>query len=134
MAEPYLDEDAIVDLAQSQQLEDLAALGVHVIDTPDAHHKGQLGLWLYIEASLCLCIPLQPDQVLLLQVVPLDTKKKPCPVTIVGAYPRQASHQVSNHSTCSGFVLTCKKINDNVKIKIAACSQKKAASRKSNGR
>ena len=63
----YLNEDAIVDLAQPEQLQDFPGLGMHVIDTPDAHHKRQLGLWFNIEASLCLCFPLQPDQVLFLQ-------------------------------------------------------------------
>ena len=39
-----LDEDAIVDLAEAEQLEDLADFGGDLVDTADTHHKSQLGL------------------------------------------------------------------------------------------
>ena len=39
-----LDEDSVVDLAQSEELEDLLDLGGDLVDAPDAHHEGQLRL------------------------------------------------------------------------------------------
>ena len=39
-----LDEDAVVDLAQAEQLQHLLDLRRDLIDTPDAHHESQLGL------------------------------------------------------------------------------------------
>ena len=55
-----------MDLAKTQKLQDLPSLWVHVVDTADADHEGHLGLRLHIEAALCLGLPLQSDQVLLL--------------------------------------------------------------------
>lgn len=63
----YPEEYAVVDLAQAQQLQDLLRLWVHVVDTPDAHDEGELGLRLHIEAVLGLSCPLQPDQISFLQ-------------------------------------------------------------------
>jgi hypothetical protein len=40
---------------------------VNLVETPDAHHKGQLGLGLNIEATTGLGLTLQADGVLLLQ-------------------------------------------------------------------
>jgi hypothetical protein len=37
-------EDAVVDLSEPQQAEDAQHLGVELVDAPDAHHEGQLGL------------------------------------------------------------------------------------------
>jgi len=45
----YLDEYTIVDLTEPQKLQDLAGLGVHIVNTPNANHKHQLCLWLDIE-------------------------------------------------------------------------------------
>ena len=56
-----------MDLAQAQQLQDLARLGVHVIDAADADDEGQLALRLHVEAALALGLPLQPDEILLLR-------------------------------------------------------------------
>jgi hypothetical protein len=38
------DEDAVVDLQQTQELQCLALLRVNLVDTLDAHHKRKLGL------------------------------------------------------------------------------------------
>ena len=54
----YPDEDAIVDLTETQQLQDFPSLWVHIINTTDANHKGHLGLRLNIEAALDLGLPL----------------------------------------------------------------------------
>lgn len=56
-----------MDLTQAQELQDLAALGVHVVDTPYADHKGQLALRLHIETVAGFRLPSQPDEVGLLQ-------------------------------------------------------------------
>mmetsp|Transcript_18150 Transcript_18150/g.46475 ORF Transcript_18150/g.46475 Transcript_18150/m.46475 type:complete len:223 (+) Transcript_18150:126-794(+) len=65
----HLHEHAVVDLAQPEQLQDLAGLGVHVVDTTDADHEHDLRLGLDVEAVLGLGLPLQADQVLLLVAV-----------------------------------------------------------------
>jgi hypothetical protein len=39
-----LDKDAVVDLEQAEELEDLAGLGRHVVDTAEADDKVDLGL------------------------------------------------------------------------------------------
>ena len=39
-----LDEDAVVDLAQAEQLQHLLDLRRDLVDTPDAHHESQLRL------------------------------------------------------------------------------------------
>lgn len=55
-----LDEDSVVDLPQSEQLENLLDLGGHLVDTTDSHDKDELGLSGDIEVSLLLGITLQP--------------------------------------------------------------------------
>ena len=42
-------------------------LGVDLVQAPDAHYEGQLRLGLHVEALGGLGLPLQPDQVLLLE-------------------------------------------------------------------
>ena len=39
-----LDEDAVVDLAQAEELQHLLDLRRDLVDTPDAHHESQLRL------------------------------------------------------------------------------------------
>ena len=39
-----LDEDSVVDLPESEELEDLAHLGGNLVDTADTHHESQAGL------------------------------------------------------------------------------------------
>lgn len=46
-----LDENAVVDLAQAEQLQHLLDLRRNLVDTPDAHHKSQLRLGLDIVAE-----------------------------------------------------------------------------------
>lgn len=46
-------ERCIEDLAQAQQLQDLADLGGHAVDTTDADNQGQLGLGLHKEVTSC---------------------------------------------------------------------------------
>ncbi len=55
-----LDEDAVVDLTQPKELEDLADLGRDLVDTADAHNEGQLGLPEHVEVALLLSLSLQP--------------------------------------------------------------------------
>merc|ERR1712059_85427 len=47
-----LHEHAVVDLPQSEQLEDLLHLGGNLVDTTDPHHKGELGVAGNIVVSL----------------------------------------------------------------------------------
>jgi hypothetical protein len=61
-----LHEHPVEDLAQPQELQDLAGLGVHVVDTPDPDDKQKLGLRLDIEPALQLGLPLDTDEVRLL--------------------------------------------------------------------
>jgi hypothetical protein len=57
-----------------------AYLGVDLVQTTDADHEGQLGLWLHIEATVGLGLTPEPDGVLLLQrhkhtAAPADTTR-----------------------------------------------------------
>jgi hypothetical protein len=45
-----LDKDAVVDLPQPEELQNLAHLGSHLVDTADADDKGQLGLGRHVKA------------------------------------------------------------------------------------
>ena len=47
-----LDEDAIVDLKETEQLENLARLGCDLADTLDADHEDELGLLLNVESTV----------------------------------------------------------------------------------
>lgn len=53
----YPQKNAVVDLTQAQKLQYLAALWVHIIDTPDSHDESQLALRLHIIAILGLSRP-----------------------------------------------------------------------------
>ena len=55
-----LDEDSVVDLPQSEQLENLLDLGGHLVDTTDPHDEDQLGLGGNIVVAVLLGIALQP--------------------------------------------------------------------------
>ena len=55
-------EDTVVELAQAQQLQDLAGLGAHVVDTADANHESDLGLRLNEEGAGSLSITTSLDQ------------------------------------------------------------------------
>lgn len=67
-----LDEDAVVDLEEAQQLEDLARLGRHLVDTLDADQEDQLGLGGDVEGALLLGDARQADLLALLLAVLLD--------------------------------------------------------------
>ena len=56
----HLDEDSVVDLSQSEELEHLPDLGGHLVDTTDSHDKSQFGLSTNIVVTLFLGISLQP--------------------------------------------------------------------------
>ena len=62
-----LDEHPVVDLPQSQQLEDLLDLGGHLVDTADPHDEGELGLGGDVVVALLLGITLQPEMKILLR-------------------------------------------------------------------
>ena len=63
------DEDTVVDLEKTQQLEDLAGLGGNVVDTLDADHKGKLGLGRDVERASSLGLATETDFVALLGAV-----------------------------------------------------------------
>jgi hypothetical protein len=63
---PHLEEHAVVDLTQAEQLHDLAGFGVQCVDTPDAHGESQFRLCVHVEGVVLLRLPLQVDQVLFL--------------------------------------------------------------------
>merc|ERR1719266_1007101 len=65
----HLDEDSVVDLPQSEELQDLLDLGGDLVDTTDPHDKDQLGLGGNVVVTLLLGIALQPDLVSLLILV-----------------------------------------------------------------
>merc|ERR1719412_1969023 len=65
----HLDEDSVVDLPQSEELQDLLDLGGDLVDTTDPHHEDQLGLGGNVVVTLLLGIALQPDLVSLLILV-----------------------------------------------------------------
>merc|ERR1711931_435629 len=56
-----LDEHAVVDLPQAEQLENLLHLGGHLVDTTDAHDKGELGVSGNIVVTLLASLTPQPD-------------------------------------------------------------------------
>merc|ERR1719430_873485 len=64
-----LDEDTVVDLPQTEQLEDLLDLGRDLVDTTDSHHEGKLGVGRDIVVTLFPGFTPQPDLVSLLVLV-----------------------------------------------------------------
>ncbi|GMF20350.1 unnamed protein product [Phytophthora fragariaefolia] len=60
-----LDEHAVLDLAQTQELQDLAHLGGHANDTADADHEGELGLSGHVEVASRLGLTAQNHALLL---------------------------------------------------------------------
>lgn len=66
------DEDAVVDLEETQQLKSLALLGVDLVDTLDADDEGELGLGGNIVAALLLGDTGKADLLALLVAVLLD--------------------------------------------------------------
>merc|ERR1719433_2582440 len=65
----HLDEDSVVDLPQSEELEDLLDLGGDLVDTTDSHDEDQLGLGGDVVVAVPLGVALQPDLVSLLVLV-----------------------------------------------------------------
>lgn len=64
-----LHEDGVEDLAQAQQLQDFALLRVHLRDTADAGHNGDLGLRLEVVVPLSGSLATETHQLLLLVAV-----------------------------------------------------------------
>ena len=58
----HLDEDAVVNLSQSHQLETLPDLGWNLVDTTDSHDKGEFWLGSNIIVALLLGLASQPRQ------------------------------------------------------------------------
>jgi len=56
-----LDERRVVDLTQTQQLEDLSDSGMESVDTTNSHHDGQLGLGGHVEVAVLARITSQPN-------------------------------------------------------------------------
>mmetsp|Transcript_278 Transcript_278/g.770 ORF Transcript_278/g.770 Transcript_278/m.770 type:complete len:299 (-) Transcript_278:47-943(-) len=69
-----LDEDAIVQLAQPEELQDLLDFRVHRVDAADAHHEEQLRLGLDEEVARALRLAPEADQRALLRAVLLDVR------------------------------------------------------------
>merc|ERR1712019_179312 len=65
----HLDEDSVVDLPQSEELEHLLDLGGDLVDTTDPHDEDQLGLSGDVVVTVLLGIALQSDLVSLLILV-----------------------------------------------------------------
>ena len=61
----HLDEDSVVDLSQSEELEHLLDLGGNLVDTADADDESQLRLGWHVEVALLLGLALQPKNKLL---------------------------------------------------------------------
>ena len=66
------DEDTVVDLEETEELEGLALLGVNLVDTLDADNEGKLGLGGDVERTLLLGDTLQADLLALSIAVLLD--------------------------------------------------------------
>ena len=56
----HLDENSVVDLSQSEKLQNLPDLGTDLVDTTNPHDENQLVFSLDIVVSLLLGFPLQP--------------------------------------------------------------------------
>jgi hypothetical protein len=56
-----LDEDTVVDLEQTKELQSLALLGIDLVDTLDTDDKSQLGLGRDVKGILLLRLTLQTD-------------------------------------------------------------------------
>jgi len=67
-----LDEHSVVDLAQPENLKNLAGLGGHTVDTTNAHHEGELVLGGHVEVTLLLGLALEADLLPLHKAVLLD--------------------------------------------------------------
>lgn len=67
-----LDEDTVVDLEKTEELEGLALLGVNLVDTLDADDEGELGLSRDVEGALLLGNALEADLLALGIAVLLD--------------------------------------------------------------
>merc|ERR1719351_256041 len=65
----HLDEHSVVDLPQSEELQNLPDLGADLVDTTDSHDEHQLVFSLDIVVSLLLSFSLQPDFISLLILV-----------------------------------------------------------------
>jgi hypothetical protein len=72
-----LDEHAVVDLAQAEQLHDLAGSGVDLVDTSDADDERQLGLGRHVEVANLDRFAIEADQFALLLAVLLDVLLSP---------------------------------------------------------
>jgi len=72
-----LDEDTVVDLPQTEQLEDLLDLRGDLVDTTDPHHEGELGVGGDIVVALLPGLTPQPDLVSLLILVLLGVLLSP---------------------------------------------------------
>jgi len=66
------DEDTVVDLEKSEELEDLARLGGDLVDTLDSHNEDKLGLLINEEAALLLAQASESDLLALRIAVLLD--------------------------------------------------------------
>jgi len=60
-----LDEDTVVDLEETEEVEGLALLGVNLVDTLDADDESELGLGRDVERALPLCGTLGLDDIAL---------------------------------------------------------------------
>lgn len=66
------EEDAVVDLEKTEQLENLAGLGSNVVDTLDTDNKDKLGLGGNVEVTVGLGLATETDLIALLVAVLTD--------------------------------------------------------------
>merc|ERR1719427_1491482 len=64
-----LDEDAVVDLPQPEELQHLLHLRGDLVDTANPHHKGQLRVGRHVVTSLLASLTTEPDFIPLLVLV-----------------------------------------------------------------
>jgi hypothetical protein len=92
----YLDEDAVLDLAEAEELQDLLHLGRHAVDTADAHHERHLRectyvrTWLFVLGEVSVVIGLNTARA----VQPSQARRTVC--ILVG---RSIADRPSTHAT-----------------------------------
>merc|ERR1712156_610253 len=72
-----LDEHAVVDLPQTEQLQNLLHLGGHLVDTANAHDESKLGVSRNIVVALLTSLTPQPDLIPLLILILLGELLSP---------------------------------------------------------
>lgn len=64
-----LDENSVVDLTETKQLQDLAHFWGNAHDTTDADHQSNLGLRIHVHTALLLCLTSNANQIILYSAI-----------------------------------------------------------------